>query len=116
MNATRAQFYKKTAGARWAVRLLLLVLLAIDWAAGPCDVALALAPLAHELGSTEVSCHSLERQAEITRVCALAPCLCRTGTPAFLPSASPLQSWPGTPCILPWPDNPSLYVFMSLQR
>ena len=55
------------------VRLLLLLLLGVDWATDPWHGTL---PQSQILGSTEVVCHSLEDSAELARGCASDPSHC----------------------------------------
>jgi hypothetical protein len=99
-------------GKPWALRLLLLLLLAVDWATDPYQ---GTSPLSQPLASTEVHCHSLQRHAEIAKVCAEAHLLCVPGSPAVVPACDPPLPRPAPPDA-PGLCNSVLYVFMSIRR
>jgi hypothetical protein len=98
-------------------RLLLLLLLGVDWAANPSQVAPAVQSLAAPLASTENFCHSLVRRKEIDEQS--APELGGTFCPcSLLPHTSPPLS-----NLLPVSlvgDSASftnlIYLFMALRR
>jgi hypothetical protein len=112
MDASLRRTGKWEAVKPWAMRLLLLLLLGVDWATDPYH---GTSSQSQPLASTEVHCHSLQRQAEITKVCAAAPWLCPFGQPAVVPFFIPCPPPPG-PVDPPSPGNPRLYLFMSIQR
>jgi hypothetical protein len=112
MTASPAHIGNWEAVKPLALRLLLLLLLAVDWATDPFHGS---SWQSHALASTEVHCHSLQRQAEITQVCAEAPWLCPPGQSALVPFFIPSPSPPG-PVDPSGHGNPCLYVFMSIQR
>jgi hypothetical protein len=97
-------------------RLFLLLLLGVDWAADPSQVAPALEPLAAPLASTECFCHSTVYRDALLDECASAPVLALAVpdfcdiTPAQAP-APRLPEWQP-----PAPGAGLVYVFMSLRR
>jgi hypothetical protein len=107
MNALRTHI-----GKQWALRLLLLLLLAVDWATDPFQ---GTSSLSQPLASTEVHCHSLQRHAEVIKVCAEAPWLCIPGSSTLVPACHPLPSRP-RPLDATGPCQSLVYVFMSIRR
>jgi hypothetical protein len=92
-------------------RLLLLLLLACDWAVDPYQ---GTSPLSAPLASTESFCHSLAHQQATRQACLPAPqgghCTLSpfADTPPLPPAEAALEP--------PAPALSRVYVFMSLRR
>jgi hypothetical protein len=92
-------------------RLLLLLLLACDWAADPCQ---GTSPLSEPFASTETFCHSLIHRVEISRQCAplLGPLLDLLPCSALSCSFPPATAFVRSRSL----DTDLVYLFRSIRR
>jgi hypothetical protein len=94
-------------------RLLLLLLLACDWAV---DSFQGTSPLSRPLGSTECFCHSLAHRQAICQGCLPAPQAGPGGPPALTGMAPPRPALRAQESPDAAPAAGLVYVFMSLRR
>jgi hypothetical protein len=96
-------------------RSLLLVLLAVDWAADPCQ---GTSPLSSTLHSTIVFCHSLVYRGEISRRCGpeVRPEPRRQEHGKVVGCLEEPEQPPTTTPATNFPAGTLVYLFMSLRR